>query len=314
VGTERRPSGWRAWVVDRWLPARAQQALVIRLEMIEQRLDALDQTLRELRDGTGTAEALATLEKQIGRAGREQFKANTLAEAQATRLDAALDALRAADTRREADLAALREQSRSTQASARLDVVRSILPTLDGLDEALRSGRRLLTTTDHRPPTTDDQRALHDGPSAGPATDDGQRTTNNRPSFVEWLFGRSPVPQRAGDSVRQEGEPLREALDAWLVGLTFVRQRLLDTLAAEGVRPMDAKGQPFDPQRHIALEVVPSANGLPPGAVAAELRRGYMVGERVLRHAEVAVTRDERRPTTDDRPPTADHRPPTTDE
>jgi molecular chaperone GrpE len=281
-------------VVDRWLPARAQQALVIGLETIEQRLDALDQTLRELRDGTDTTEALATLEKQIGRAGREQFKANTLAEAQATRLDAALDALRAADSRREADLAALREQSRSAQASARLEVVRAVLPTLDGLDEALRSGRRLLATTDHRPPAESHPE---------------QAGVNNRPSFVDWLLGRSPVPQRAGDSVRQQDESLREALDAWLVGLTFVRQRLLDTLAAEGVRPMDAEGQPFDPQQHIALEVVPTVNGLPPDTVAAELRRGYMVGERVLRHAEVAVTRDER-PTTDDRRPTTDDRPP----
>jgi molecular chaperone GrpE len=313
VGAEKRTSGWRAWVVDRWLPARAQQALVIRLETLEQQLDALHQTLRELRDSTDTTEALAALEKQIGRAGREQFKANTLAEAQATRLDAALDALRTADTRREADLAALREQSRSAQANARLEVVRAVLPTLDGLDEALRSGRRLLTTTDHRPPTTDDrppaaetQRALYDGPSAVPATDNGQRTTDNRPSFVGWLLGRSRVPQRADDSVRQPDESLREALDAWLVGLTFVRQRLLDTLAAEGVRPMDAEGQPFDPQRHIALEVVPIVNGLPPDTVAAELRRGYMVGERVLRHAEVAVTTD--------RPPTTDHRPPTTEE
>jgi molecular chaperone GrpE len=271
-------------VVDRWMPARAQQALVIRLETIEQRLDALDQTLRELRDGTDTTEALATLEKQIGRAGREQFKANTLAEAQATRLDAALDALRAADTRREADLAALREQSRSVQASARLDVVRAVLPALDGLDEALRSGRRLLTTTDHRPPTTDHQPPAESHPE--------QTGVDNRPSFVDWLFGRSPVPQQAGDGARQQDEPLRESLDAWLVGLTFVRQRLLDTLAAEGVRPMDAEGQPFDPQHHIALEVVPTANGQPPNTVAAELRRGYMVGERVLRHAEVAVTRE----------------------
>jgi molecular chaperone GrpE len=269
-------------VVDRWRPQRSQQALVIRLETIEQRLDALDQTLHELRDGTNAAgglealrEGLATIEKQIGRAGREQFKANTLAEAQAARLDATLEAQRAADTRREADLAALREQNRSAQANARLEVVRALLPTLDGLDEALRSGRRLLPTTDE---------ALYGGPSvAAPA--------NKNPSFVDWLFGRSPAPHQASDSARQQLEMLREGLEAWLVGLAFVRQRLLDTLAAEGVRPMDAEGQTFDPQRHVALEVVP-ANGLPAGAVAAELRRGYMVGDRVLRHAEVAVTRE----------------------
>jgi molecular chaperone GrpE len=88
----------------------------------------------------------------------------------------------------------------------------------------------------------------------------------------------------------QQVEALRGALDSWLVGLTFVRQRLLDVLAAEGVRPMDAEGQPFDPRLHVALEVVPAGDELPPGTVAAELRRGYLVGDRVLRHAEVAVS------------------------
>ncbi len=152
-------------MADRWLPARAQQALVIRLEAIEQRIDALDQNLRAQRGDTNVAEELATLrealaaiEKQIGRAGREQFKANTLAEAQSTRLDTALEALQTADARREADQTALREQSRSAQASARLDVVKSLLPTLDGLDEALRSGKSLLATTDDGRRTTDDRR------------------------------------------------------------------------------------------------------------------------------------------------------------
>jgi molecular chaperone GrpE len=284
-------------VADRWLPARAQQALVIRLEAIEQRLEALDQNLRAQRDTNmaeelaALREALAAIEKQIGRAGREQFKANTLAEAQSTRLDSALDALQTADARREADLTALREQSRSSQAGARLDVVRSLLPTLDGLDEALRSGRRLLATDDDRQETRDKR----------------QETADDGRSFVDWLLGRDAAPPPANDGSRQPDETLRESLDSWLVGLTFVRQRLLDTLAAEGVRPMDAEGQPFDPQRHVALEVVSAVNGLSPGTVAAELRRGYMAGERVLRHAEVAVA-------TDHRPPTTDHRPPTTDD
>jgi molecular chaperone GrpE len=49
--------------------------------------------------------------------------------------------------------------------------------------------------------------------------------------------------------------------------------------------------RPFDPRQHVAVEVVPATDRLPPGTVAAELRRGYLVGERVLRPAEVAVTR-----------------------
>jgi molecular chaperone GrpE len=81
---------------------------------------------------------------------------------------------------------------------------------------------------------------------------------------------------------------LRDSLRAWLQGLTFVRQRLLDALAAEGVRPIPALGLPFDPVLHLAIQAVPSTNQ-PAGTVVSEIRRGYTISGRVLRHAEVAV-------------------------
>ena len=70
----------------------------------------------------------------------------------------------------------------------------------------------------------------------------------------------------------------------------MVRRRLLDALAAEGVTLIAAEGQPFDPRRHIAVEVVAAA--APSGTVMQEIRRGFVVGTRVLRHAEVAVAGD----------------------
>ncbi|MEP7190185.1 MAG: nucleotide exchange factor GrpE, partial [Roseiflexaceae bacterium] len=83
------------------------------------------------------------------------------------------------------------------------------------------------------------------------------------------------------------------AIDAWVTGLTFVRQRLLDLLAAADVQPIDALGQPFDPQQHVAIGVVPPSQESPAGTVVEELRRGYRAGERVLRHAEVLVAASE---------------------
>jgi len=52
---------------------------------------------------------------------------------------------------------------------------------------------------------------------------------------------------------------------------------------------LDVVGQPFDPQQHVAIGVVPANEEHPAGTVVEELRRGYLVGERVLRHAEVLV-------------------------
>lgn len=197
--------------------------------------------------------AVAALEKQIARAGREQLRANALAETQAERLAAAMAALGAAEERREAELG----QARAQAADARLDVVRAILPAVDGLDEAIRAGRRTLE---------------HHGGEEPPAE-----------LLRRLLFGPA---EPAAES------PLRDALAAWLEGLLIVRRRLLDALAAEGVAPIAAEGGPFDPRRHIAVEVVAAA--APPGTVIHEIRRGFVAGERVIRHAEVAVAGERR--------------------
>ncbi len=236
-----------------------------RLDAIERRLIELSEHTRGPRDLSSdeqavaaVREALAGLEKQISRAGREQLKANSLTEAQIEQLTAALEALRAADARRNEEIAAIREQSRIAQNAIRLEMVRGLFPVIDSLDEAIRSGQRLLEQ--HAPATL-----------VVPTT----------------LFER----MRAQHQAQNRGDsPLREAMASWLVGLTFVRQRMLDLLAAEGVQPIAARGQPFDPQLHVAMEVVPATPEVLPGIVVAELRRGYTHGERVLRHAEVAVS------------------------
>jgi molecular chaperone GrpE len=201
--------------------------------------------------------SMEALEKQVSRAGREQFKSNSLNEAQMERLSEALDMLRNADARREEDMQALQAQMQASQAAARLDVVQALLPVLDSLDEAMRSGRALLEQPIETP---------------------------EPPSLLERLRGQATPDMAAVQA-------LREAMDSWLVGLSFVQQRLLEVLAAEGVRPIEAQGQPFDPQRHVALDVVAPSNEVPPGMVADELRRGYLADSRVLRHAEVMVAR-----------------------
>jgi len=71
-----------------------------------------------------------------------------------------------------------------------------------------------------------------------------------------------------------------------------VERRLLALLEKDGVRPICAVGQPFDPQRHLAVAVV-SRTDAPNGTVVGEELRGYAVGDRVIRAAEVVVARRE---------------------
>ena len=89
---------------------------------------------------------------------------------------------------------------------------------------------------------------------------------------------------RATAAAQQAGEtgPLVQ-------GVAMVQAQVLDVLRRHGVTPIDAQGQPFDPNRHQAVMQQPS-EGVPPGTVLQVLEPGYMIHERVLRPARVVVS------------------------
>ena len=60
---------------------------------------------------------------------------------------------------------------------------------------------------------------------------------------------------------------------------------------------MNAKDKQFDPNLHEALLRQPTSE-YPEGTVMAELVRGYMIGDRVLRHAQVQVAAAPEEPET----------------
>ncbi|NJR66155.1 MAG: nucleotide exchange factor GrpE [Leptolyngbyaceae cyanobacterium CRU_2_3] len=67
-----------------------------------------------------------------------------------------------------------------------------------------------------------------------------------------------------------------------------VYKQLVDGLKKLGVSPMRAEGQEFDPNLHEAV-MREATEDFPEGAVMEELMRGYVIGDRVLRHAMVKV-------------------------
>jgi molecular chaperone GrpE len=67
-----------------------------------------------------------------------------------------------------------------------------------------------------------------------------------------------------------------------------VYKQLVDCLKRVGVSPMRVEGQPFDPNFHDAI-MREASNEHPEGTVLEELRRGYLLGDLVLRHAMVKV-------------------------
>jgi len=74
-----------------------------------------------------------------------------------------------------------------------------------------------------------------------------------------------------------------------VAGLELVRRSMLSQLGQFGVTHAPALGEPFDPQRHEAVALVPVADAAQDGRVIAVMREGYLIGEDILRPAGVAV-------------------------
>lgn len=72
-------------------------------------------------------------------------------------------------------------------------------------------------------------------------------------------------------------------------GVRLVLDKLIKTLAEQGIETIPAVGEPFDPTRHEALMSRPSAEHAEP-VVLEELARGYRMGDRILRPAKVVVS------------------------
>jgi len=78
--------------------------------------------------------------------------------------------------------------------------------------------------------------------------------------------------------------------DAIRKGVELIHKQLLETLRKRGVRPIEALGADFDPHYHMAVAHEP-ANDRREGEVVEEFRRGYMLGDRLLRPAMVKVAK-----------------------
>lgn len=105
-----------------------------------------------------------------------------------------------------------------------------------------------------------------------------------------WLWGRwfgekvnRPENQDAADRVRA-------LLDSVLTGYAMSLQRVERALQQQGLEPIDAVGEPFDPERMEVVEAVVES-GRPSGEVVAEVRRGYLWNDRVFRYAQVSVAK-----------------------
>ncbi len=90
-----------------------------------------------------------------------------------------------------------------------------------------------------------------------------------------------------GPEQREQADPKVKAL---IEGVELTERELMKVLEKYGVTKFSPTGEKFDPNVHQAMYEVQDSD-LPPGSVAKVIQAGYMLGDRVLRPALVAVSK-----------------------
>ncbi len=86
-----------------------------------------------------------------------------------------------------------------------------------------------------------------------------------------------------------EASEQEESASTVLEGVRLIHTKFLKVLKDNQVEPIDAVGQPFDPNVHEALMQQPSAE--PEGTVLQMVQRGYRLHDRVIRPSRVIVAK-----------------------
>lgn len=77
--------------------------------------------------------------------------------------------------------------------------------------------------------------------------------------------------------------------DSILKGMELIYNKLIKYLEANGVVAMNSTGEPFNADLHEAIATIPAPSDDLKGKVLDTTQKGYMINDKVLRHAKVAV-------------------------
>lgn len=86
-------------------------------------------------------------------------------------------------------------------------------------------------------------------------------------------------------------EAIKDSSDTATVkeGMELIYNKLVKYLNQNGVKAMESTGADFDPENHEAIAMVPVDDESMKGKVIDTVSKGYMINDKVLRHAKVAV-------------------------
>jgi molecular chaperone GrpE len=94
---------------------------------------------------------------------------------------------------------------------------------------------------------------------------------------------------RALDSAEHLPGEKSESFQNFYDGVGMVSEQMAEILNKMGIRPIATVGEPFDPHYHEAV-ATEETDQYPPNTICGELLRGYMAGDKVIRHSLVKVS------------------------
>ncbi len=114
--------------------------------------------------------------------------------------------------------------------------------------------------------------------------DDFQKTANQR--IIQELLPIVDNFEKAIDSSKEQGK--KETL---FDGIVLIEKQLKKLLENYNVKEIMSVGREFDPNYHEALQIDESAKGYKVDTVISEWQKGYLLGNKVIRHSRVVVAK-----------------------
>lgn len=90
------------------------------------------------------------------------------------------------------------------------------------------------------------------------------------------------------DCIERAIESSRDADDEYQKGLSMLNEQFISTLSKLGVNSFGQVGDKFDPELHNAISHIED-DKLDENVIAQIFQKGYMIGDKVIRHAMVSV-------------------------
>ena len=114
-----------------------------------------------------------------------------------------------------------------------------------------------------------------------------ERTDLVKSAAEKTLKGILPIV----DDFERGLDAIKDSTDAEAVkeGMQLIYNKLVKYLADNGVKAMESTGAAFDADLHEAVAMIPAPLDDKKGTVSDTVEKGYMLNDRVLRHAKVVV-------------------------